>query len=74
MEVIPFQILESRILTILESCFVASLPDGVDPISVSEIAPSITSEFEVELWPSDFSNELLHLSLFLTNFHVVPAY
>ena len=37
------------ILTILESCLVASFPDEVDPISVSEIAPSITSEFESEL-------------------------
>ena len=36
----------ARILTILESCFVASFPDEVDAISVSEIAPP-ELEFEV---------------------------
>ena len=35
----------ARILTILESCLVASFPDEVDPTSVSEIAPSTTLEF-----------------------------
>ena len=43
-----------KILTILESCLVTSFPDEFDPISVSEIASSITLESEFELWDYEF--------------------
>ena len=48
------QLCIARILTILESCLVASFPDEVHPVSVSELASSITSDFEPELWTCEF--------------------
>ena len=46
------QQLVARTLTILKYCSVASFPDDVDPISVSEIALSITLESQSELLDS----------------------
>ena len=63
----------ARILTIMY-CLVASFPDEVDPISVSEIASSHNVgiwTWALYLW---MFNELPHLSLFLANAHVVPVY
>ena len=44
----------ARILTILKPGFVASIPDEVDQISVSEIASSITLESDYELCTCEF--------------------
>ena len=48
------QQLAAMILTILKSCFVASFPDEVDPISVSEICFSIMLESDFELLSNEF--------------------
>ena len=44
----------AEIQTLLESCFVASFPNGVCPIFVNEIGSSITLESEYELWTFEF--------------------
>ena len=49
-----WEVCVARFLTILKSCLVASFPDEVGPVPVSEIASSITSEFESELRTYEF--------------------
>ena len=68
----------ARLLKILESCLVASFLDEIDPISVSEIASSITLESDDELWTHEFptncpiclslSREFSYRTSSLTNF------
>ena len=55
----------ARIVTILESGFVASFPHVIDPISVSELMASIPSERKSELRKCQFPMNLLHLFLCL---------
>ena len=62
------------ILTVLKSCFAATLPDVIDPMFVSERVSSLPRDGKLQLLTLSISNELLHLLLCHGGVHDEPIF